>query len=48
MTGRKLNSVNSAGVGGLHEVYFDAVRGQSRDGWRWYEVSEFMDLAPRG
>ena len=48
MTGRMLNSLNSAGVGALHEVYFDAVRGQSRNGCRWHEVSEFMDLAPRG
>ena len=48
MTGRMLNSSNSAGDGALHEVYFDAVRGQPRDGWRWHEVSEFMDLAPRG
>ena len=48
MSGRMLNSSNSAGVGALHEVYFDAVRGQPRDGWRWYEVPEFMDLAPRG
>ena len=43
MTGRMLNSSNSAGVGALHEVYFDAVRGQPRDGWWRYEVSEFMD-----
>ena len=48
MTGRMLNSSNSAKVGALHEVYFDAVRGQPRDGWQWHEVSEFMDLAPRG
>ena len=32
----------------LQEVYFVAVRGQPRDGWRWHEVSESMDLAPRG
>ena len=30
MTGRMLNSVNSAEVWALHEVYFDAVRGQPR------------------
>ena len=30
MTGRMLNLVNSAEVWALHEVYFDAVRGQPR------------------
>ena len=48
MTGRMLNSSNSAGVWALHEVYFDVVRGRPRDGWRLHEVSEVMDLAPRG
>ena len=48
MMGRMLNSMNSAGLGALHEVYFDTVRGWPRDGWRWHEVSEVMDLAPRG
>ena len=48
MTGRMLISSNSAGVWALHEVYFDVVRGRPRDGWRLHEVSEVMDLAPRG
>ena len=45
MTGRMLNSSNSAGFWALHEVYFDAVRGQPRpagsgmrcpSSWTWH------------
>ena len=38
----------SATFSALREVYFVAVRGQPRNGWRGHEVSESMDLAPRG